>query len=116
MKSQSTKRPKVFETIGYGRIVYRFDIAEKEIPATEEKEASIIFEFSEVYIAESDDRDALTKAVIADYCSPERELKMINESLATGKFKPTEEYEVYQAERTRRIAMAKKDWEDHRYA
>lgn len=114
MISHSDQRPRVFEPMGNGYIAYHFDIVEETVPATEETEEKTQYSYHEVVIKESDGRDDLTRETIREFCSPETELKMINESHTPTKYAPTQEYKDYLVERARRVDMVKSDW-SHRY-
>lgn len=95
--------------------MYHCDIVEKTEPAEGEREARTSYEYHEIILAESDNRDTLTRLTIREYYSPEMELKMINESHTATRYTPTDEYKAYLIHRAALIAQVEADWAEHRY-
>lgn len=87
---------------------------EQTQPAEEGSEPRVSYSYHEITLAESDDRDALTRLAIREYYSPEKELKMINESHTATKYAPTDEYKAYLVHRAQIIAQVESDWAAYR--
>jgi hypothetical protein len=79
MKSYSNVRPPIFHNLGDGSWYYNFNI--KEVPAQEESENEIAFEYETVLIWGTPEYVKTLTAVINEFYSKDDEIALINKGI-----------------------------------